>query len=43
LIQLVCEKNLHLYRKHSFEIFKSEKVNEALTLVFMEKNKGMYL
>ena len=35
------EKNLHLYRKQGFEIFKSEKVNEALTLVFMEKNKGI--
>ena len=34
------EKNLHLYRKQGFEIFKSKKVNEALTLVFMEKNKG---
>ncbi len=34
------QKNLHLYQKHGFEIFKSEKVNEALTLVFMEKNKG---
>ena len=35
------EKNLHLYQKQGFEIFKSEKVNEALTLVFMEKNKGI--
>ncbi len=35
------EKNLHLYRRQGFEIFKSEKVNEALTLVFMEKNKGI--
>jgi len=34
------EKNLHLYRRQGFEIFKSEKVNETLTLVFMEKNKG---
>ena len=34
------EKNLHLYRKQGFGIFKSKKVNEALTLVFMEKNKG---
>ena len=31
------EKNLYLYRKHGFEIFKREQVNEALTLVFMEK------
>ena len=35
------EKNLHLYQKLGFEIFKSEKVNEDLTLVFMEKNKGI--
>ncbi len=35
------ERNLHLYRKQGFEIFKSEKVNEALILVFMEKNKGI--
>ena len=34
------EKNLYLYRKQGFEIFKSEKVNDALTLVFMEKDKG---
>ncbi|MCP4610179.1 MAG: GNAT family N-acetyltransferase [Planctomycetes bacterium] len=35
------EKNLYLYRKQGFEIFKSEKVNDALTLVFMEKDKGI--
>ncbi len=31
-------KNLHLYRKLGFEIFKREKINEALTLVFMKKD-----
>jgi ribosomal protein S18 acetylase RimI-like enzyme len=36
------EKNLHLYRKQGFAIFKSEKVNAALTLVFMEKIKGSH-
>jgi ribosomal protein S18 acetylase RimI-like enzyme len=36
------EKNLHLYRKQGFEIFKSEKINEALTLVFMEKKRELH-
>ena len=30
-------KNLYIYRKCGFGIFKREKINEALTLVYMEK------
>ena len=30
-------KNLHVYRECGFEIFKREKINEVLTLVYMEK------
>ena len=31
------EKNLHLYQKQGYKIFRSQKLTEALTLVFMEK------
>ena len=30
-------KNLHIYHKSGFEIFKSEKISETLTLVYMKK------
>ena len=30
-------KNLHIYLKSGFEIFKEEKISEALTLVYMKK------
>ena len=33
------EKNIHIYKKQSFKIFRREKVNEKLTIVFMEKVK----
>lgn len=31
------EKNLHIYGKHGYRIFRSEEVSEKLTLVFLEK------
>jgi GNAT superfamily N-acetyltransferase len=31
------EKNLHIYQKHGYRIFKSEVVSEKLTLVFLER------
>jgi GNAT superfamily N-acetyltransferase len=31
------ERNLYLYRKQGYEMFKSEKITDALTLVFLEK------
>jgi ribosomal protein S18 acetylase RimI-like enzyme len=31
------EKNLHLYQKLGYQAFKTEKVHDRLTLVFMEK------
>lgn len=35
------ERNLHLYRKLGYRIFRSEKISENLTLVYLEKfNKG---
>ena len=35
------ERNLHLYRKLGYRIFRSEKISESLTLVYLEKfNKG---
>jgi ribosomal protein S18 acetylase RimI-like enzyme len=37
------ERNLHLYRKLGYRIFRSEKVSESLTLVYLEKfNKGKH-
>lgn len=33
------EKNLHLYEKLGYRVFKTVKVNERLTIVFLEKNK----
>ncbi|MBN2077843.1 MAG: GNAT family N-acetyltransferase [Spirochaetes bacterium] len=30
-------KNLHLYRKLGYSVFKETKVNDSLTMVFMEK------
>ena len=32
------EKNIHLYEKQGFKIFRYEKINDNLTLVFMEKH-----
>lgn len=34
------EKNLHLYRKLGYRIFRSHKLTEDLTLVFMEKDRS---
>lgn len=31
------EKNLHLYKKHGYTLFKIEVVSDTLTLVFLEK------
>ena len=31
------ERNLHLYRKLGYRIFRSEKISESLTLVYLEK------
>jgi len=33
------KKNLNLYRKFGYSIFKSEKISENLTLDYLEKNK----
>lgn len=33
------KKNLYLYRKFGYSIFKSEKISENLTLDYLEKNK----
>ncbi|MGD9162849.1 MAG: GNAT family N-acetyltransferase [Desulfobacteraceae bacterium] len=33
-------KNLHIYHRFGFEIFKQEKISEALTLVFLEKSRN---
>ena len=33
-------KNLHLYRKEGYKIFKSQRLTEDVTLVFMEKYRG---
>jgi ribosomal protein S18 acetylase RimI-like enzyme len=33
------EKNLHLYEKLGYRVFKTVKANERLTIVFLEKNK----
>jgi ribosomal protein S18 acetylase RimI-like enzyme len=30
-------KNLHIYKKHGYRIFKDEVVSEKLTLVFLER------
>jgi ribosomal protein S18 acetylase RimI-like enzyme len=30
-------KNLHIYRKNSYRIFKNQKISDRLTLVFLEK------
>jgi len=32
-------KNIHLYEKLGYEIFKEEKINNNLTLIFMRKDK----
>jgi ribosomal protein S18 acetylase RimI-like enzyme len=32
------ERNLHLYRKFGYRIFRREKLNDRLTLVYMEKH-----
>ena len=34
------EKNLHLYRKHGYKIFKRQRLTEDLTLVYMEKYRN---
>lgn len=31
------EKNLHIYKKNGYRVFKNKKVSEKLTLVFLEK------
>jgi hypothetical protein len=33
------EKNLHLYEKLGYRVFKKVKANERLTIVFLEKIK----
>lgn len=33
----LSEKNLHIYRKNGYEIFKRKVISDKLTLVFMEK------
>jgi len=32
------ERNLHLYRKLGYRVFRNEKISEKLTIVYMEKN-----
>ena len=31
------EKNLYLYKKHGYEVFKTKAISDKLTLVFLEK------
>ncbi len=33
------ERNLYLYQKHGYKIFRSEKSNDQLTVVYLEKGK----
>jgi hypothetical protein len=33
------ERNIYLYRKLGYNIFKNKKVSERLTLAYLEKNK----
>jgi ribosomal protein S18 acetylase RimI-like enzyme len=35
------ERNLRLYRKLGYRIFRSEKISENLTLVYMQKNNNV--
>jgi ribosomal protein S18 acetylase RimI-like enzyme len=34
-------RNLHLYEKLGYRVFRREKVSDSLTLVFLEKNAGI--
>jgi ribosomal protein S18 acetylase RimI-like enzyme len=36
------ERNIHLYRKLGYRIFRSEKISESLTLMYMEKNNNVH-
>ncbi len=34
------DKNIYLYKKNGYRIYKNEKINETLTLVYMEKKRS---
>jgi ribosomal protein S18 acetylase RimI-like enzyme len=35
------EKNLHIYQKNGYRIFKNQKISDKLTLVFLEKSQDI--